>query len=313
MTPLRLLPFTLFLAACGGGEAGVSTPSVVLAMSSVSGDDQTAAVTQVLPLPLGVLVTGDGAPLAGQVVIFAPTAGSGRVTPGVDTTGADGIASGVWILGTTAGPRSVKVTAIGIGGTPLFFSATAIPGPAATFLATNGQGQVQQVNAPFPSQLGIRLLDAFGNGLSGVAVDWEVVNGGAQLGAPSSVTAADGRSAMSVTAGSATGPATVRANVLVLPDTVRFELVVTPIPVIVTVASNFFQPVSTTIPAGGAVKWVWSNGTHDVTSTGGPTSFGMSPIQGAGSIFGPLVFPVSGVYTYECTLHPGMTGTITVQ
>ena len=314
MTPLRTLLPILLLSACGGGDGGgTTTPGVVLAASAVQGSGQTGSVTEPLPLPLQVLVTGDGLPLAGRTVTFNPSAGSGIVTPRDAITGADGIASGIWTLGTSSGARSVGAIVSGLGGPPLPFTATASPGPAATFQVTAGQGQIQQVAAAFLSALEVRLRDQFGNGISGAAVAWAVESGDVTLSVPTSNTASDGRASTGVTAGNTTGNVVVRATTTSLPDTLRFQLSITPVPTVVTVASNFFSPAQITIAAGGAVKWSWNSGTHDVTYVSGPVDFGASPAQGSGATFGPVVFGTAGVYSYQCTIHPGMTGTITVQ
>jgi plastocyanin len=313
MTPFRLLPILILLTACGGGEPGMSTtPTVTLVLSTIAGDSQTAKVTQALPVPIQVKLTGNGDPVVGQTIHFAPTGGSGTATAPNVITGADGIASTGWTLGTTAGVRGMTVTAPGANVPALHLTATALPGDPALFEIALGDDQSQQVNAVFPFPLQVRLQDIFGNPISGVAVSW-ADSGQVQLAGTTSLTAADGRASMAATAGSSTGTASVTASVAALPDTLRFGLTVTPVPTPITVHSNFFSPDSVTIPAGGAVKWSWVGGPHNVTQSTGPTTFQSSSDLNSGATFGPLVLTVPGTYTYHCTIHSGMNGKIVVQ
>lgn len=73
--------------------------------------------------------------------------------------------------------------------------------------------------------------------------------------------------------------------------------------------SKVFSPSNTTIAHGQTVCWQ-NNGTfaHTVTSNDG-TSFDSS--LPAGQIF-LHTFPNAGSFAYHCTIHSGMTGTITV-
>jgi plastocyanin len=156
------------------------------------------------------------------------------------------------------------------------------------------------------------LQDTFGNPIGGVTVSW-AATGPVLLGGPSSITGADGRASMTVTAGSDTGAASVSATPAALADTLTFGLTVTLVPSLITVNSNFFTPDHDTIPAGGLVKWSWVGGPHNVTQSTGPTTFQSSADLNSGATFGPLVLTVPGTYTYHCTIHSGMNGTIVVQ
>lgn len=314
MTNSRLFPIALFLAACGGGGGEPSVPPLVISKATPSGDGQSGTVNTALPLPLAVRITQDGVPVAGQSVTFTPGGGAGSVLPSPVLTGADGIASATWTLGQSSGARIVTVTAPGVTGGPIQFGATALPGPPAQMVVAGGQGQTQEAGTAFPVPLAVRVQDGFGNGVPGVTVGWAVAGGSGTVGAPTSITGASGNAVIGVTAGGTPGALAVIAVAGVLPgDTVRFDLTVTLAATVVTVSSNFFQPPSVGIAVGGAVRWVWNSGTHNVTQVSGPATFPGSPTQSAGTTYGPLVFDVAGTYTYECTLHAGMTGTITVQ
>ena len=79
-----------------------------------------------------------------------------------------------------------------------------------------------------------------------------------------------------------------------------------------TTNTNTFSPGTVAITAGGTVTWQFGNGTHNVTwNAGSPQPPGGSiPDQSAGAQ--SRAFPTAGNYTYQCTRHNGMTGTVTV-
>ncbi len=69
-----------------------------------------------------------------------------------------------------------------------------------------------------------------------------------------------------------------------------------------------FSPSPVTIAAGGSVTWTNNDNTAH-TSTGG--SWNSGSIAPGGKF--TMSFPTAGSFTYHCTIHPGMTGTVTVQ
>jgi plastocyanin len=77
----------------------------------------------------------------------------------------------------------------------------------------------------------------------------------------------------------------------------------------VRVSNNQFTPANRTVTIGSTVTFRWAAGsaTHNVTFNDGPAS----PNQSGGTYL--REFLLAGSYPYQCTLHAGMTGTITVQ
>ncbi len=72
-----------------------------------------------------------------------------------------------------------------------------------------------------------------------------------------------------------------------------------------------FMPPSPTVPAGTTVTWMNSDMVaHTVTSSA------MTPLFDSGDIAPgtsySVTFSTAGTYAYHCTIHAGMTGTITV-
>ncbi|MEU5048917.1 plastocyanin/azurin family copper-binding protein [Streptomyces sp. NPDC021096] len=70
-----------------------------------------------------------------------------------------------------------------------------------------------------------------------------------------------------------------------------------------------FVPPTVTIHPGDSVRWINNaNGTHTTTSDTGVWDARLNPGQSF-----TRTFPTAGVFRYHCTIHPGMTGSVTVQ
>jgi len=77
----------------------------------------------------------------------------------------------------------------------------------------------------------------------------------------------------------------------------------------IAVKNNLFDPSSTTVPVGSTVTWTWAAGSviHNVTFSDGPKSAD----QSSGTY--TRTFTTAGTYPYNCTIHPGMNGSVKVQ
>jgi plastocyanin len=76
-----------------------------------------------------------------------------------------------------------------------------------------------------------------------------------------------------------------------------------------------FSPKALTVAKGTTVKWTNDDSVnHDVTKTGGP---GPKFASGSGNLAQGATYQQTlstpGTIKYVCTVHPGMTGTITVK
>ena len=77
----------------------------------------------------------------------------------------------------------------------------------------------------------------------------------------------------------------------------------------VDIADFTFGPNSVTITAGGTVTWTNSDSApHTATGDGG--SFDTGTIDPGASA--SITFDTPGTYTYICSIHPNMTGTVVV-
>ena len=78
----------------------------------------------------------------------------------------------------------------------------------------------------------------------------------------------------------------------------------------VSIAGFSFKAPAITVTVGTTVTWTNNDSTnHTVTADDG--SFTSDPLAG-GATFGQT-FATAGTFAYHCTIHPTMTGSVTVQ
>ncbi|HET9520267.1 MAG TPA: cupredoxin family copper-binding protein [Candidatus Limnocylindrales bacterium] len=78
----------------------------------------------------------------------------------------------------------------------------------------------------------------------------------------------------------------------------------------VAIAGFAFDPAAVTVSVGDTVTWTNGDGVgHTATADGG--AFDTGTIAGGGS--DSVTFSAAGTFAYHCTIHPAMTGTVTVQ
>ena len=79
----------------------------------------------------------------------------------------------------------------------------------------------------------------------------------------------------------------------------------------VSVQDDFFNPSSNIVSPGTTVTWTWNGSNpHNVTFANG--AIGDSGTQTSGT-FSAAMPTALGDYDYQCTIHNGMDGTVTVQ
>jgi plastocyanin len=81
----------------------------------------------------------------------------------------------------------------------------------------------------------------------------------------------------------------------------------------VTTPGETFSPATVTIATGGSVTWQFTGSTrHNVTFSGTAPTGGNIPDTDAGGS-ASRTFGAAGTYSYTCTRHSGMNGTVVVQ
>src|SRR2546425_1552199 len=188
------------------------------------------------------------------------------------------------------------------------------PGPPTDLVKSGGDAQSWYFNNPLPTPLSVTALDAGGRAVPNVVVTWAVTSGAGKVNPTSSTTNASGVATTSDSVGSSTIQ-TVSATFSGLAGPITFteHADVPPTSAAVSVNDNFFSPNSAVIKTGGTVAWTWVGAAfHNVTFTGGPTP---RPADGPTQMTGtytPAAITTVGTYTYHCTIHGGMNGSVTV-
>jgi alpha-tubulin suppressor-like RCC1 family protein len=158
-----------FVATAGAG--------VPAAVRRVAGDGQTAPVgTKLATAVAAQLVDQFGNGIPGQHLNWIVTAGGGLPDPPTGTTDSTGRVATSWTLGPTAGTQGLSAVVGGLA--PVVFSALATPEVPATIQAvsaTSLAGIAGQAVTPPPS---VRVTDALGNAVPGLAVTFAVRGAG---------------------------------------------------------------------------------------------------------------------------------------
>jgi plastocyanin len=77
----------------------------------------------------------------------------------------------------------------------------------------------------------------------------------------------------------------------------------------VSIGNDFFNAPNIVVPAGTTVTWTWNSGSTDHNVTFSDATSG----DRAGGATYSRQFTTPGTFSYHCTLHAGMTGSVVVQ
>jgi len=192
------------------GLAGIPTQ-----IASTAGNSQSAAVGSAVAIAPSVLVKdASNNPVSGVSVTFAVASGGGVVTGSTVTTNATGIAAvGSWTLGTGVGVNTLTVTAAGLSGPPITFTATSVAGTATQIARIVGDSQSVFIGTSVVIPPSVLVTDAYRNPVNGVPVIFAVASGGGLITGGSVTTNASGIATVgSWTLGAAAGSNTLTAT-----------------------------------------------------------------------------------------------------
>ncbi|MEO8449600.1 MAG: hypothetical protein ABI647_07410 [Gemmatimonadota bacterium] len=191
-----------FLASCSN-DVGTTGPRIA-ALSIASGNNQVGPIGGILAQPLVVSIKDQrGDPVEGVIVVWTVSAGDGIVTPGVDTTDADGLARTTFRLGSSLGVQTVSAGLSDLQ--PVSFSATATAAPANRLTVTAGDGQTGTVGSVLSTDIQVRVTDAFDNVKAGIPVTFAVGSGGGAVSSTSVLSDATGIATVKWTLGPISG------------------------------------------------------------------------------------------------------------
>lgn len=177
--------------------------------------------------------------------------------------------------------------------------------------SASGNGQSAGVGEALADPIVVRVTQE-GAPLSGTSVSWSVTAGGGSVSPTTSTTDASGNASTAWTLGPDPGANSLEASASgATGSPVTFSATAVagapPMSASVSVDEYAFDPDEATVAVGGTVTWTWiGDEAHNVTFTGAA-----SPDQVDGTY--SRTFTTAGAFPYQCTLHAGMNGTITVQ
>lgn len=186
------------------------------------------------------------------------------------------------------------------------------PGPATQLLKTTGDPAPWYVNNPLPGALSVTVKDANNCAVPAVTVSWSITTGGGGLSAAQSTTNSSGIATITDSLGGASTQV-VQATSAGLPtQTFPVQALQAPTTVGIDVRNDFFSPADTALQAARTATWTWNSGgtTHTLTFTDGPAPLPAETVQSNGTKV--ITFNSVGKYSYHCTIHTGMNGTLTI-
>jgi plastocyanin len=257
-----------------------------------------------------VLVTDqNAAPVQGVAVAWASTGGS--VSAASVPTSAAGLSKVRFTYGNSAVAQMATATVTGLVGSPVTITLTATAGAAVSIAKTVGDNGTAAPGNPV--NYTVQSRDTHGNAKGGVTIDWAVDSGGGSITPPQNSTAGNGNASATRTLGAGTGvqTATATAAALTGAPSVKFRTTAAIVTTVQVADFSFTPSTLLNIPAGTRITWQWQGTTalHNVTfvEAGAP-----APITNRTSGSDFRDFNTVGTFTYSCTNHSQMTGSITV-
>jgi len=171
----------LSTSACHHETAAPAQPASLEApVAAISGVVGTALA----PAPSFVVKDASGRTLGGIPIVITISDGGGTIRNAPARTAGNGATSvGQWTLGTRAGRNAVTVTSGSLP--PLTIEASGVAGPPVALVLGDGDGQSGFAGGQLAQTINAKVLDQFGNGVSGVPVSFAVSRGGGTLTASS--------------------------------------------------------------------------------------------------------------------------------
>ena len=185
------------------------TPGPPSVVQIVQGNNQTGSPGQTLPVALVIQVSDAFNNVLGGVPVTWKAATAGvTISNIVATTNQNGRASVLATLGNVAGQQQVTAT---VGGVTATFNLT-VNIPVTGIQKVSGDAQTAVVGATFGAPLVVRVVNAQGNPVQGVAVTFQVTSGSATVATQAATSGSDGTASTTVQAGPNAGPISVVAT-----------------------------------------------------------------------------------------------------
>lgn len=175
------------VAACSSStEPGARAASIeAVSSTTISGSAGQPAPQS----PTVRVLASDGSRVQGAIVRFRVTAGLGTLEFSDVTSDANGLASsGTWTLGPQPGDQTVTASVDGVTPSIIFTSNTG-PGPPSQVAIVSGSGQEAEPGTALPTNLTVRVRDAFDTPIPNQSVTFSIAAGGGTIAGAASTTA----------------------------------------------------------------------------------------------------------------------------
>src|SRR5581483_5461021 len=218
---------TLTITASATGYATASfteqsTGATVATLAVVSGGKQVGKVGSTLLLPIVIKAKDSlGNIVPGASVSFTDGFG-GTFSPNPAVTGSNGQASTSYTLPTVA--KALTVTA-SVGSIIAHVSEQSTAGPATAMNILQGNNQTAHPNNKLPKTLIVSVTDQYGNGISGLTVNFSDNGAGGIFSSSNPGTSTLGRVTVTYTTPAKTGTVTITASYSTLSPAVFTETV----------------------------------------------------------------------------------------
>lgn len=163
----RILSALLAAASCGDGASAPSTSTRAASIALVEGAAITGRVGDSVRVAVRV-AAASGQPAAGQSVTFIPASPGATVTAPTALTDATGVASTIWVFGTTTGAQLLSVRVGDLA--PLSVNAAVAAGRPTTLTIVAGDVQTAAVATAVAVRPAVVVRDASGNTVTGARV-----------------------------------------------------------------------------------------------------------------------------------------------
>ncbi len=187
----------VFQATSAGAQGTVTfkisaRPAAAAQLIEVSGNNRTGKVGRMLANPFVVrVVDAFNNGISGFQVDFSVATGGGSINSQSSarvSADINGYASAYLRLGTTAGINTVIVSAAGLSGSPITFTAVGEASSPALMYKISGDGQKGSLGQPLPLPLVVAVNDSFSNAIVNHPVTFRVTKGNGTVDGQNSVT-----------------------------------------------------------------------------------------------------------------------------
>jgi len=224
--------FAMPMIANGRVYVGTTTELAVFGLfpeiQITSGNNQSGIAKTTLPVPLQVQAFDpySGNPFVGITIAFSDGGKGGTFGNPTAITDGNGYASTTYTLPQRALPYTITAASIGMASG--LFTETSLASNPVRVASVSGNQQTAPVSSPLPAPLVVLVLDAYGNAVPGVAVNFTDGGEGGSFSSSTATTNSSGKASVTYTTPANPETLTITASVIGIKIPVKFSETVKP-------------------------------------------------------------------------------------